>query len=68
MVRLQSAVRVKAEFRDKTTGESEWSACRWIPATTRRPLLGTGLQVGDDVAVSYDKVVEHRKASNFEEQ
>ena len=32
------------------------------------PLLGTGLHVGDELAVSYDKVVEHRKASEFERQ
>lgn len=32
------------------------------------PLLGTVLHVGDVLAVSYDKVVEHRKAAEFEKQ
>ena len=32
------------------------------------PLLGTGLLVGDELAVSYDKVVEHRKASDLQKQ
>jgi len=32
------------------------------------PLLGASLHVGDELAVSYDKVVEHRKASEFEKQ
>jgi hypothetical protein len=32
------------------------------------PLLGTGLHVGDELAVSYEKVVEHREASDFGKQ
>jgi hypothetical protein len=32
------------------------------------PLLGTDLHVGNELAVSYDKVVEHWKASDFEKQ
>lgn len=32
------------------------------------PLLGTGLQAGDEIAVSYGKVVERRKSSEFEKQ
>jgi hypothetical protein len=32
------------------------------------PLLGTALHVGDELAVSYERVVEHRKASEFEKQ
>lgn len=32
------------------------------------PLMGTDLRLGDELAVSYDKVVEHRKASDFEGQ
>jgi hypothetical protein len=32
------------------------------------PVLGTGLHVGDELAVSYGKVVEHRNAKEFEKQ
>ena len=32
------------------------------------PLLGKGLHVGDELAVRYDRVVEHRKASEFKKQ
>lgn len=32
------------------------------------PVVGTGLRLGDELAVSYDKVVEHRKANDFEKQ
>jgi hypothetical protein len=33
-----------------------------------KPLLGTSLHLGDELAVSYEKVVEHRKASDFQKQ
>ena len=32
------------------------------------PLLGSALHVGDELAVSCEKIVEHRKASEFEKQ
>ena len=32
------------------------------------PVVGTGLRLGDELAVSYEKVVEHRKAKDFEKQ
>jgi hypothetical protein len=32
------------------------------------PLLDKALHVGDELALRYDKVVEHRKASDFEKQ
>jgi hypothetical protein len=32
------------------------------------PLLGRGLQLGDEIAVGYRKVVEHRKAREFQKQ
>jgi len=32
------------------------------------PLLGTSLHLDDEIAVSYDKVVEHRKAADFQKQ
>ena len=31
-------------------------------------VLSTALRVGEEIAVSYDKVVEHGKASDFETQ
>ena len=35
--------------------------CLWPP-------LGTGLHLGDELAVGYGKVVDHRKAGEFEKQ
>ena len=32
------------------------------------PLLGTPLHVGDELVMSYEKIVEHRKGSEFEKQ
>jgi hypothetical protein len=32
------------------------------------PLLGTALHVSDEIAVSYGKAVEHRKALEFQKQ
>ena len=32
------------------------------------PPLGTGLHVGEEIAVYYDQVVEHREAKEFERQ
>jgi hypothetical protein len=32
------------------------------------PLLGSAVHVGDELAVSYRGIVEHRKASDFEKQ
>jgi hypothetical protein len=69
---------VKAEFQDEVTGESErmWDlvdSCDdeegvLFGRLDNELLLGTGLHVGDELAVSYGKVVEHRKASEFEKQ
>jgi hypothetical protein len=30
------------------------------------PVVATGLRLEEELAVNYDKVVEHRKASDFE--
>ena len=78
MPKFQSGDYVKAEFQDEVTGESEWM---WVQVDScddeagllfgrldNEPLLGTALHVGDELAVSYEKVVEHRKASDFEKQ
>ena len=32
------------------------------------PVLGTGLHLGDELAVGCEKVVEHRKAKDFGKQ
>jgi len=78
MAKFQPGDYVKAEFKDEGTGESEWM---WVVVDScddeegvlfgrldNEPLLGTALHVGSELAVSYDKVVEHRKASDFEKQ
>jgi hypothetical protein len=78
MPRFQPGDYVKAEFKDEATGESEWM---WVVVDScdddagvllgrldNEPLLGTGLHVGDELAVGYGKVVEHRKASEFGRQ
>ena len=78
MPRFQPGDYAKAEFKDEGTGESEWM---WVVVDScddeagvlfgrldNEPLLGTTLQVGDEIAVSYGKVVEHSKASDFEKQ
>jgi hypothetical protein len=78
MARFQQGDYVKAEFKDDVTGESEWM---WVVVDScddeagvlfgrldNEPVVGTGLRVGDELAVSYGKVVEHRKASEFGKQ
>jgi len=78
MPRFQPGDFVKAEFKDEASGESERM---WVQVEScddeagvlfgrldNEPLLGTGLHVGDEIAVSYGKVVEHRKASDFMKQ
>jgi hypothetical protein len=78
MAKFQPGDYVKAEFKDEGAGESEWM---WVVVDScddgagvlfgrldNKPLLGTDLHVGDELAVSYDKVAEHRKASKFEKQ
>lgn len=78
MPRFQPGDYAKAEFKDEKTGGSErmWvvvDSCDdgegvLLGRLDNEPLLGTGLRVGDEIAVSYGKVVEHRKASEFEKQ
>ena len=77
MPRFQPGDYVKAEFKDDVTGESErmWVLVHSCDDEARvlfgrldnEPLLDTFLHVGDELAVRY-KVVEHRKASDFEKQ
>ena len=78
MARYQPGDYVKAEFKDEDTGESEWM---WVVVDScddqervifgrldNEPVVGTGLQLGDELAVSYEKVMEHREAKDFERQ
>jgi hypothetical protein len=78
MPRFQPGDYAKAEFKDEGTGESEWM---WVVVNScddeegvlfwrldNEPLLGTGLRVGDEIAISYKKIVGYRKASDFENQ
>jgi hypothetical protein len=78
MPRFRPGDYVKAEFKDEATGEGEQM---WVVVDScddeagvlfgrldNVPVVGTGLHVGDEIAVSYGKVVERRKASEFERQ
>jgi len=78
MPRFQPGDFVKVEFKDERTGECERM---WVVVDScddeggvlfgrldNEPLLGTGLHVGDEIAVGCGKVVEHRKAKDFEKQ
>ena len=78
MAKYQPGDYVKAEFKDEATGESEWM---WVVVDScddgkgvlfgrldNEPAVGKGLHLGDELAVSYGKVVEHRKASEFGKQ
>lgn len=67
---------VKVEFKDESLGESEWM---WVEVESsddeRRVLFGrldnapvvhsAKLGLGSNVAISYDRVREHRKSSDF---
>jgi hypothetical protein len=68
---------VKVEFKDDLTGESEWM---WMRVETAdnvkrivfgrldsQPILGHGgkLKLGTQLAVSYENIREHRKASEL---
>jgi len=78
MPKFQPGDYVKAEFQDEVAGESEWM---WVQVDScddeagllfgrldNEPLLGSALHVGDELAVSYKKIIEHRKASDFQKQ
>jgi hypothetical protein len=78
MPKYQPGDYVKVEFQDGVTGESEWM---WVQVDScddeadplfgrldNEPLLGMALHAGDELAVSYEKIVEHRKASDFQKQ
>ena len=66
---------IKAEFRDDETGESEWmwvlvtdidDASRVVLGTLdSEPIVMTDLHLGQELAVSYDKIREHRTPASF---
>lgn len=66
---------VKAEFKDDRTGESEWMWVRVESADDRarivfgwldnEPVVNTDLRREMRLAVSYDNIREHMKASSF---
>jgi DNA mismatch endonuclease (patch repair protein) len=78
MPRFQQGDYVKAGSKDEGTGESErmWvlvdscddEAGVLFGRLDNEPVVGTGLRVGDVLAVGYGKVVEHRKAKEFQKQ
>ena len=66
---------VKAAFADEKSGESEWM---WVKVQRAddelrvvfgqldcEPIVLTDLRLGMELAVSYDKIREHMKASAF---
>jgi len=78
MAKCQPGDYARAEFNHEDTGESEWM---WVVVDScddgervlfgrldNEPVVGTGLRLGDELAVSYQKVVEHGKAKEFEKQ
>lgn len=66
---------VKVDFRNETTGESEWlwvrversdDATRIVFGTLdNEPVVMTDLHVGMKLAVSFDKIREHMNAASF---
>ena len=67
---------LKVEFKDEQSGESEWM---WVrvesaDATLRvvlgtldsEPIVCTNLRMGQQLAVSYDNIREHRTAESFD--
>lgn len=64
---------VKVEFADEQSGESEWM---WVEVDhsddesrilfgrlDSQPVLNTRLKVGQDLAIEYDKIRDHRSFS-----
>jgi len=77
MPRYETGDYVKAEFSDQDSRESEWMWVRVDSCDDSRrlvfgrldsiPLLeyGARLKVGSQLAVSFDKIREHKKPSDF---
>jgi uncharacterized protein YegJ (DUF2314 family) len=66
---------VKAEFKDDESGESEWMWLKVVSSDHERrivfgrldsePIVFTKLRFGQEIAVTYDLVREHRQAGSF---
>jgi len=77
MARYEPGDYVKVEFLDERSGQSEWM---WVKVESaddgqrivfgrldNQPLVNADLHLGMELAVSYDKVREHTKASAFDQ-
>ncbi len=71
MSTYNSGDHVKAEFADELSGESEWM---WVEVDhsddenrlgfcrlDSQPILNTNLKVGQELAISYDNIRDHRR-------
>jgi hypothetical protein len=75
MPRYQPGDYVKVEFKEDSTGESEWMWVRIDHADDserivfgqldNEPVVNRGLRRGMELAVSYDNIREHKKSSDF---
>jgi hypothetical protein len=75
MSRYQPGDYVKVEFKEDSTGESEWMWVRIEHADDgervvfgqldNEPVVNKGLRRGMELAVSYDNIREHKKLSDF---
>jgi len=74
---IQPGDYVKVVFKNEETGESEWM---WVKVDyaddsnrvvfgrlDNEPLVTRGVRLGDELAVSYDNIVEHVKPSAFDQ-
>jgi uncharacterized protein YegJ (DUF2314 family) len=68
---------VKVEFQDERSGQPEWM---WVKVDSvddgqrlifgrldNEPLVNTDLRLGQELAVSYDRIREHMKAAAFDQ-
>jgi Uncharacterized protein conserved in bacteria (DUF2314) len=69
---------VKVEFRDDSTDDSEWM---WVKVERaddeeevvfgelhNEPIVNKGLRPGMELAVSYEKIREHKKSADFDQR
>ena len=69
-MKFKSGDHVKVEFKDDRSGESEWM---WVEVDTcdeerrvvfgrldNQPVVHTDLRLGQELAVSYDRIKEHQ--------
>jgi uncharacterized protein YegJ (DUF2314 family) len=74
MAKYASGDHVKVEFRDEHTGESEWMWVKIDQCDDERrlvfghldsqPIVHTNLKNGQELAVSFDNIKEHRDFSS----